>query len=136
MKPSTVTRRRFLQTALRTAGLTACPGLLPARILGQANAPAPSNRVSIGCIGLGIQGIGNLKTFLGHPGARVIAVRGRTQPAAPIEASLRSDTICHLAQVAIKRQRPLRWSPERESFLDDEEANRLLDRPMRAPWKF
>ena len=31
--------------------------------------------------------------------------------------------------------RKLRWNREKEVFLGDDEANALLDRPMRAPWK-
>ena len=58
----------------------------------------------------------------------------RTQPAAPIDIAVHSDAICHLQQMAIKLRRKLRWDPAQGAFLDDEEANRLLDRPMRAPW--
>jgi hypothetical protein len=27
-----------------------------------------------------------------------------------------------------------RWDPVKEAFIGDDEANRLLDRPKRAPW--
>jgi hypothetical protein len=40
-------------------------------------------------------------------------------------------TICHLANIARELNRPLRWDPETEQFIDDPEANRLLDRPRR-----
>ena len=63
------------------------------------------------------------------------AVRGRSKPAAPIDIAVRSDTLCHLQQVAIKLRRKLRWDPAGEVFVNDDEANRMLDRPMRAPWK-
>jgi len=29
----------------------------------------------------------------------------------------------------------MRWDAAKEAFLNDGEANALLDRPMRAPWK-
>ena len=32
-------------------------------------------------------------------------------------------------------QRPLKWDPEKERFINDAEANRMLDRPKRAPWR-
>ena len=64
------------------------------------------------------------------------AIKGRTQPAAPIDVAVRVDTLCHLQQIAILLKRKLRWDPEHQAFLGDDEANRLLDRPMRAPWKF
>lgn len=63
------------------------------------------------------------------------AVLGRTQPAAPIDVAFHSDAICHLQQIAIKLGRKLRWDPAQETFPNDAEANALLDRPMRAPWK-
>jgi len=63
------------------------------------------------------------------------AVLGRTQPAAPIDIAVHSDAICNLQQIAIKLRRKLRWDPAQEAFVNDDEANRMLDRPMRAPWK-
>ncbi|MGI6418025.1 MAG: hypothetical protein ACOX1P_20425 [Thermoguttaceae bacterium] len=31
--------------------------------------------------------------------------------------------------------RKLRWDPEKEHFPDDAEADGMLSRPMRSPWK-
>ena len=63
------------------------------------------------------------------------AVKGKTQPAAPIDIAFHSDALCHLQQIAIKLGRKLRWDSAHEAFINDVEANRLLDRPMRGPWK-
>jgi len=63
------------------------------------------------------------------------AVKGRNKPAAPIDIAVRTDTLCNLQLIAAKLRRKLRWDPEKEQFLKDDEANALLDRPMRAPWK-
>ncbi len=63
------------------------------------------------------------------------AAKGRTKPAAPIDISVRTDTLCNLQLIAATLGRKLRWDPEKEQFLNDNEANALLDRPMRAPWK-
>ncbi|MBL7223487.1 MAG: gfo/Idh/MocA family oxidoreductase, partial [Candidatus Brocadiae bacterium] len=43
--------------------------------------------------------------------------------------------ICHLGNLAYWLKRPLKWDPDREVFLGDDEANRWLDRPKRAPWR-
>jgi hypothetical protein len=32
-------------------------------------------------------------------------------------------------------RRAFLWDPDMEPFIDDEEANRLLSRAMRAPWR-
>jgi len=31
-------------------------------------------------------------------------------------------------------KKDLEWDPETEQILNDENANRMLSRPMRAPW--
>jgi len=61
-------------------------------------------------------------------------VKTRQKTICPIETAVRSDTICHLDDIAIRLGRKLRWDPEREEFINDEEANRMLTRPMRSPW--
>lgn len=82
-------------------------------------------------------GTGDVRLFVSdhHHNNFVDAVKGRAQPAAPIDVAVRSDTFCWLEQLAIKLRRKLRWDPAKEAFVNDDEANRLLDRPMRAPWK-
>ena len=67
-----------------------------------------------------------------HHANFIDAVKGRTKPAAPIDIAVRSDALCHLQQIAIKLRRKLRWDPAGEVFVNDDEANRMLDRPMRA----
>ncbi|MCX5653797.1 MAG: Gfo/Idh/MocA family oxidoreductase, partial [Planctomycetota bacterium] len=63
------------------------------------------------------------------------AVKGRAKAAAPIEIAVASDILGNLQQIAIKMRRALKWDAAREVFVNDDEANRMLDRPMRAPWK-
>jgi predicted dehydrogenase len=63
------------------------------------------------------------------------AIRDGREPAAPIGPAHLSTTLCHLANIAIELQRPLRWDGARERFFDDPPADRLLAAPMRAPWK-
>ncbi|MEW6359857.1 MAG: Gfo/Idh/MocA family oxidoreductase [Planctomycetota bacterium] len=46
----------------------------------------------------------------------------------------RSNILVHLANCAIRTGRKLRFDPAAQRFIGDEEANRLADQPMRAPW--
>lgn len=62
-------------------------------------------------------------------------IRSRREPNAPIEVGHRTATICHLANIARELGRPLRWDPARETFIDDQAANRWLDRPRRAEFQ-
>jgi hypothetical protein len=62
-------------------------------------------------------------------------VRTRQQPISSMESAVRSDTICHLDDIAIRLGRKLYWDPAKEQFLNDDQANRLLTRPLRSPWR-
>lgn len=61
-------------------------------------------------------------------------IGSRGKPICHAEIGHRSVTVCHLGNIAYAIKRPLKWDPEAEAFIDDAEANRLLQRPMRAPW--
>jgi predicted dehydrogenase len=62
-------------------------------------------------------------------------VKTRQQPICPIEVAVRSDTVCHQADIAIRLGRKLYWDPVKEEYKNDTEANRMLSRPMRSPWQ-
>jgi predicted dehydrogenase len=61
-------------------------------------------------------------------------VRSRRRPVADVEIGARSAQVCQLANIGYQLRRPLRWDPEREEFVRDDEANRLRSRENRAPW--
>jgi predicted dehydrogenase len=61
-------------------------------------------------------------------------IKTRRETAAPVEVGHRSAAVCHLGNIAMMLKRKLQWDPEKEQFVNDEQANRLLDRPRRAPW--
>lgn len=63
-----------------------------------------------------------------------LAVRLRKKFALNEENGHRSCTLVNLAKVAVQLGRPLRFDPQSERFVGDEEADRLIDQPMRAPW--
>jgi hypothetical protein len=61
-------------------------------------------------------------------------IRTRKEPIANAETGHRTSTICHLGNMAMILGRKLRWDPQKERFIDDPEADRMLARPMRSPW--
>jgi predicted dehydrogenase len=73
-KVLTINRRQFLRQAVAVVGTLGLPQIVPSSVLGADGAVAPSNRLRLGCIGLGIQGTGNMKVFLNLPEVRVTAV--------------------------------------------------------------
>jgi predicted dehydrogenase len=65
-----LTRRQVLKTSLAGAAL-AVPYFVPSRVLG---AQSPSNRINLGCIGVGNQGLPVMQRFLNYPECQVLAV--------------------------------------------------------------
>lgn len=47
----------------------------------------------------------------------------------------RSCTVVNMGKIALQLGRSLRFDPLRQEFIDDEAANRLINQPMRGPWK-
>ncbi len=62
-------------------------------------------------------------------------MRTRKETAAPVEVAHRSTTICNIGAIAMVLGRKLRWDPEKDLFIGDDEANRMLWTPMREPWR-
>ncbi|SUS06564.1 conserved hypothetical protein [uncultured Defluviicoccus sp.] len=71
-----ISRRRFLRTATGAAGAALTgPLILPAGLFGASDRPAPSNRINIGLIGTGRQGLLiNLPMLLNEDDVQVVAV--------------------------------------------------------------
>jgi len=70
----------------------------------------------------------------GHQRDFLDAVKTRGKTICPIDVAVRTDTICHLTDICTRLGRKLRWDPAKEDFLDDLQASRMLNRPMRSPW--
>ncbi len=62
-------------------------------------------------------------------------VKTRERPFRDIEFAVNSVMVSHLGIIAYTLQRSLKWDAEKQAFLDDEEANRYLDRARREPWQ-
>jgi len=73
-RKNAITRKDFLQRASTAAGALALPWIVPASVLGKDSRPAPSDRIVMGCIGVGGQGSYNLRAFANIPAVQVVAV--------------------------------------------------------------
>jgi predicted dehydrogenase len=62
------------------------------------------------------------------------AVEKRSKPVADIEQGHISSASCILANIALQLGRTLEWDEKTGRVKNDDEANRLLARPYRAPW--
>ena len=62
-------------------------------------------------------------------------IRTRRSPSCDEEIGHRSASLGHLVILAYKLGRSLKWDPVREEFPGDQQANRLLSRAMREPWR-
>jgi len=40
-----------------------------------------------------------------------------------------------VVNICLRLGRKLRWNPEKECFVDDPQADRMLSRAMRSPWR-
>ena len=74
LKKPVLGRRAFLKGVAAAGAAIALPAIIPSSARGADGAVAPSNRITMGCIGLGGQGSGNLGSFLGEQDCRVLAV--------------------------------------------------------------
>jgi len=63
-------------------------------------------------------------------------VKSRKECYFPPEIGQRCFTIAHIGNISMLLGRKLKWDPDKEHFIGDEEANRMLSRSMRSPWHF
>jgi len=62
-------------------------------------------------------------------------VKSRKDCYFPPEIGQRCFTIAHIGNISMLLGRKLRWNPETERFINDQQANRMLSRAMRSPWR-
>jgi len=70
-KVDTLTRRQFLRSSAVAGAALLGPTIVPASVFG---ANAPSERINVGCIGVGRMGLGDLREALGFKQTQVVAV--------------------------------------------------------------
>jgi predicted dehydrogenase len=77
----------------------------------------------------------HLRRSKGHPDDFIACIKSREQPLSPLEAAIRSDTISHLSDIAIRLRKPITWDPANERVVGNELAQAMLNRPIRSPWE-
>ena len=68
------TRRDFLRKSLAATGAISAPWIVPARALGRDGAVAPSEKITLGVIGIGPRCTYDLKAMLGLPDVQCVAI--------------------------------------------------------------
>ena len=63
-------------------------------------------------------------------------VKTRKEPICPAEVGHRSATMCHLGAISVRLGRKVNWDPNKEAFVNDDEAQSLVSRPQRAPYDY
>jgi predicted dehydrogenase len=70
-----INRRQFLKrsTGVAMVGL-GFPAIVPSSVFARSGAVLPSEKLTVGCVGMGGMGIGDMRTFMNEPDAHVVAV--------------------------------------------------------------
>jgi len=69
-----------------------------------------------------------------HARSFLDCVKSRAKTICPIEEAHQADIVCQISDIAIRLKRKLKWDMEKEMFIGDDSANRMLSRSMRSPW--
>jgi len=76
----------------------------------------------------------HLEVSLDHHQNFLNAIKTRRETITPAEIAHRSLTPALLGEISMAVGRKLKWDPDKEVIIGDEEASRMLSRPMRSPW--
>ena len=74
MNNGLVSRREILKTALRAGAVAAAPQIIPGSALGLNGAVPPSDRVTLGGLGIGSRGASVLRSFLSESDVQFLAI--------------------------------------------------------------
>ena len=72
--------------------------------------------------------------FVPHVRNFIDCVKSRQQPISDLASSHRASVACHLANIAMRVGRVIRWDEDTQSIVGDDEAAALLTKRYRAPW--
>jgi hypothetical protein len=62
-------------------------------------------------------------------------IRTRRTPISDVVSQKQSVNTCHLANISMRLGRPLKWDPQTETFVGDDQANTWLSREQRSGYE-
>ena len=75
------------------------------------------------------------KRLNGHMQNFFDCIQDRSLPISDVFTHHRSVSVCHLANIAMLLERPLKWDPQKEDFAGDKQASAKLTREQRTPFE-
>jgi len=75
------------------------------------------------------------KRLNGHMQNFFDCVKDRSLPISDVFTHHRSVSVCHLANIAMLLERPLKWDPKQQDFIGDKQASARLSREQRKPFE-
>jgi predicted dehydrogenase len=78
---------------------------------------------------------GKLDSIVNHMANFFDCIRTRRTPISDVVSQNQSVNTCHLANISMRLGRPLKWDPEKELFIGDDEANTWLSRQQRSGYE-
>ncbi|MBN2294995.1 MAG: Gfo/Idh/MocA family oxidoreductase [Pirellulales bacterium] len=79
--------------------------------------------------------VGKHDAILNHMGNFFDCIQTREKPISDVVSQHRSVSVCHLSNISMWLGRKLKWDPQKELFVGDEEANARLLRPQRKGYE-
>lgn len=62
------------------------------------------------------------------------SLRTRKAPVCPLEQGHYATTLGNVSDICLRLGRPLKWDPQKDCFVGDDQANAMLSRAERSPW--
>jgi predicted dehydrogenase len=77
----------------------------------------------------------HVESLKAHAGVFLDCIRSRKRPPADVEVGHLSSNPGHLMNIAWRTGRAITWDAKKEVVVGDEQANALVTKPYRMPWK-